>query len=65
MGFNELAEYVAEAPGLKGQPPRVDALAALVNADANINRELLEAVVPGWDIDAGVTAARQFLNVKL
>lgn len=63
--FNELAEYVADAPGLLGQTPGADSLSALVKADANVDRELLEAVVPGWDIDAGVTAARQFLNVKL
>ena len=39
----------------------MDALEALVAADGQITHELLEAVVPGWDIEAGVAAARLFV----
>jgi len=56
-----LAEFASDAPGLDDQPPRQEALDALVAADASISPELLEAVVPGWDIEAGVEAARKFL----
>jgi len=56
-----LKEFSSDAPGLKGQPAKSEALGALVAADANITDSLLETVVPGWDIDAGVTAAKIFL----
>ncbi|MEN3158677.1 proteophosphoglycan 5 [Alkalimonas sp. NCh-2] len=56
-----LSEYASDAPGLGGQPPSAQALAALVAADGEITPALLEAVVPGWDIEAGVAAARKFI----
>ena len=56
-----LSEFASDAPGLNGNPPPVKALAALVAADGKITQELLEAVVPGWDIDAGIAAARKFI----
>ena len=62
---DELADHALEAPGLNGQAPSIEALSALVAADANITNDLLEAVVPGWDIDAGVAAARRFLEVDI
>ena len=55
----ELAEHCKDAPGLHGQLPSAESLTALVEADANLNRELLESVVPGWDVDAGVAAAKK------
>jgi hypothetical protein len=58
---HELAEHARDAPGLMGQTPNPAALAALIAADAKITHDLLEAVVPGWDIDAGVAAAQRFL----
>lgn len=57
----ELAAYCSEAPRLNGRPPNSSALTALVKADANVTRQFLDAVVPGWDIDAGITAAQKFL----
>lgn len=66
IGDNELLkQFASDSPGLKGKPPRTEALKALVAADANITNLLLEAVVPGWDIEAGVAAARMFRAVKL
>lgn len=62
---DQLAKHAADAPGLNGYAPCPEALAALVNADASVNRHLLESVVPGWDIVAGVAAARKFLEAKL
>lgn len=61
---NTLRDHAAEAPGLNGRPPSTAALTALVAADANVSRELLEAVAPGWDMDAGVAAARRFLGAE-
>ncbi|WP_312271548.1 hypothetical protein [Pseudomonas sp.] len=55
-----LSEFASDAPGLNGNPPPAEALAALVAADGKITHALLEAVVPGWDIDAGIAAARKF-----
>ncbi len=60
-----LQEFAADAPGLNGRPPSAEALQALVDADADITAPLLEAVVPGWDIDAGVAAGRRFLEMPL
>lgn len=59
-GTDYLKEFASDAPGLEGQPPALEALEALVAADGNITHELLEAVVPGWDIEAGISAARKF-----
>ncbi|MDL5154609.1 proteophosphoglycan 5 [Actinomycetospora termitidis] len=54
-----IVEFVEnEAP----HPVRPDAVDALVAADGALTPELLRAVadVPGWDLDAGVAAARAF-----
>ena len=56
-----LSQFVMDAPGLKGESPDSSALSALVAADGNVTDAILEAVVPGWDIAAGVAAARKFL----
>jgi hypothetical protein len=61
-GTKTLSESAMAAPGLKGEPPDTAALVALIEADANITDAMLEAVVPGWDIAAGVAAAHQFLK---
>jgi hypothetical protein len=60
-----LGEFANDAPGLHGASPSVDALRALVAADANVTPALLERVVPGWDISAGVSAARKFLDMPV
>ena len=61
--FGRLRVYAEEAPGFDGgSGPDTAALAALVAADADITSELLEAVVPGWDVAAGVAAGRRFLE---
>ena len=60
-----LEEFATIAPELHGKRPSSDALKALVAADANISHALLEAVMPGLDIDAGVLAAQKFLEVKI
>ena len=57
-----LSQFAKDAPGLKGEPPAPNALCSLVAADADVTDIILEAVVPGWDIAAGVAAARKFLN---
>jgi len=59
-----LSTFAADAPGLNGAAPDNKALIALVQADANVTDTLLESVVPGWDIAAGVAAARKFLNAR-
>lgn len=61
-GIKELEECAIDAPGLNGKAPDPVALRALIDADANITEAMLEAVVPGWDISAGVAAAHQFLK---
>ncbi len=60
-----LREFCLDAPGLNGQPPSDEALKALVAADANLSREMLEAVIPGWDLDAGIAAAAKFLQARI
>jgi hypothetical protein len=62
--LNDLLEHAKDAPGLMGQSPDPTVLAALIAADANITYGLLYAVVPGWDIDAGVIAGRKFLEAS-
>ncbi|MDB9525118.1 hypothetical protein PN498_03895 [Oscillatoria sp. CS-180] len=57
-----LSQFAMDAPGLKGKPPNPEALSTLVAADADVTDVILEAVVPGWDIAAGVAAARKFLD---
>ena len=60
--YLRLYESTEEAPG-HAAGPDLEALKALVAADAHITRGLLEPVVPGWDVDAGVAAGREFLSV--
>lgn len=60
-----LGQHCEDAPGLNGRPPSPDALKVLVDADADITASLLEAVVPGWDIDTGVAAGRRFLEMRI
>ena len=62
---NDLVEHAEGAPGLNGQPPPHEALLALIAADANITNDLLKAVVPGWDIQAGIDAGRKFLEAVI
>jgi len=62
---NTLKGYAADAPGLEGKQPDEPAIEQLVAADAHITHELLGSVVPGWDIDAGVSAGKQFLDMVL
>lgn len=59
-----LAQFAADAPGLNGTPPEPQALQALVAAEAEITVELLQAVVPGWNLGADVAAGRKFLLVE-
>ena len=60
--YESLRVNAADAPGHRREGPSVRAMRALVEADARVTRELLEPVVPGWDIDAGVAAGREFLS---
>jgi|GEM_PF-1747306 len=46
-------------------PPSQDALDALVAAGPDMTSEQLEAVVPGWDIEAGLAAARAFADAPI
>ncbi|MEU1126742.1 proteophosphoglycan 5 [Streptomyces sp. NPDC005899] len=57
-----LRAALAEAPGPQGAEPSGDAVRALIAADGVVTEELLGAVVPpaGWDVSAGVAAARAF-----
>ena len=55
-----LRRYAEDAPGLRGVPDP-DALAVLVAADGDITAEVLERVVPGWDVAAGIEMGRRFL----
>jgi hypothetical protein len=59
-----LEELAKNAPGLHGMPAS-DALRVLVSANAGITDELLAKAVPGWNIEAGVAAARRFLEMRL
>lgn len=64
-GFETLGEYSIGAPGNNGVAPSNEKLKKLVEADANISPEILESVVPGWDIDAGIEAAKRFLEADV
>ncbi|MBF1989130.1 hypothetical protein [Fischerella thermalis] len=57
--------YAADAPGLEGMPPSDEALRALVSADAQITHQMLQRVIPGWDVEAGVAAAPKFLEMPV
>lgn len=63
--LESLRLHSQDAPGLNGNPPNDSHLIALISADANITQEQLKLVTPGWDIDAGVAAAKRFLEVDL
>lgn len=63
--FDLLRQFASDAPGLNGEEPDAEALRQLVAADGNITAALLGAVVPGWDIEAGVAAGRKFLLAKV
>lgn len=66
INSTELLEgFAADAPGLNGNRIASEHLQALILADAQITPELLEAVVPGWDIAAGVEASRAFLHLNV
>ncbi|MEM0963341.1 MAG: proteophosphoglycan 5 [Bacteroidota bacterium] len=58
--LDTLTAFSRDAPGLDGEPDPM-ALAALVAADADLTPAVMEAVVPGWDVAAGVAAGRRFL----
>jgi len=62
---NTIKDYASDAPGLKGKLPNESAIKKLIAADANLTSELLSEIVPGWDVDAGVLAAKQFLDIEL
>ncbi len=55
-----LSEITADAPGSNGQPASQAALDTLVSMGPEMTYEQLELVVPGWNIDAGIAAARKF-----
>jgi hypothetical protein len=56
-----IEQFTQDAPGRTGPPSRA-AVGALLAADADVTTDLLAAVVGtgGWDIAAGVAAARAF-----
>jgi hypothetical protein len=64
-GMELLSTFASDAPGLGGNSPDPAALETLVAADGKVTPVMLEAVVPGWDIAAGVGAAKKFLEVSL
>jgi len=55
-----LKELAIGAPGLNGAAPNDEHLAALLVANGSITHAMLEKVVPGWDVEAGVLAAQKF-----
>jgi len=59
-GTDLLKEIASDAPDLNGELPTQDALNTLVSVGPYITFEQLDMVVPGWDIDAGLAAARKF-----
>lgn len=63
--FEQLQQHSFDAPGNNGKAPSDKKLKKLVDADANITPELLENIVPGWDIKAGVEAAKKFLEADI
>ena len=63
--IDTIKEYAAAAPGLKGEQPNESAIKDLIAADGKLTHELLNSVVPGWDIEAGVLAGRKFLDMEL
>ena len=63
--INTIKIYAADAPGLKGKQPNGSAIKDLIAADGKLTHELLNSVVPGWDIEAGVLAGKKFLDMEL
>jgi len=63
--LDQLFEFSKDAPGLSGQAPNRESLQALVAADTKITAEMLELATPGWDINAGVAAAKKFGDTQL
>lgn len=63
--LDRLIEFASAAPGLEEKEVNVDSLRALVEADTQITEEVLGAAVPGWDVAAGVAAARKFALIQL
>jgi hypothetical protein len=55
-----IAEFSSDAPGLGGRAPDAAAVDVLMVAGPEVTEEQLAAVVPGWDVGAGVAAARAF-----
>ena len=60
--FEALRVNASPAPGHRRGGPSVAALRTLVRAQGRITPEVLEPVVPGWDVEAGVAAGRRFLE---
>ena len=59
--LDELFDYAKGVPGLNGAEPKLGLIQALVDSDTEISYALLESVVPGWDVVAGIEAANKFL----
>lgn len=59
-----VCEFARDAPGLAGAEPDPAAVDALIAADADVTEAHVAAVVgaAGWDVAAGVSAARRFLD---
>jgi hypothetical protein len=55
-------QFASKAPGLDGREPAREDVEALIAADADVTAELLERVVPGWDVEAGLVMGRAFLE---
>lgn len=63
--INTLKEYASDAPGLTDKNLDDESVKRLLAADGHFTAEMLNAVVPGWDIEAGIKAGKQFLAMKL
>ncbi|BAU07053.1 hypothetical protein FIS3754_29770 [Fischerella sp. NIES-3754] len=60
--YNHYEKYVLLKQGML---PSDEALRALVSADVQITPKMLQRVIPGWDVEAGVAAARKFLEMPV
>ena len=58
-------EHAKDAPGLNGNDPNPESLRILMNAGPGITVEMLEEAIPGWDIEAGVAAAKRFAEAAV
>ncbi|MEO1390567.1 MAG: proteophosphoglycan 5 [Cyanobacteria bacterium J06634_6] len=63
--LDDLFEHAKDAPGLNRADPNRECLKALVDADTEISMEMLESAIPGWNIEAGVAAAKKFGNAPV